>query len=115
MRRGRRWGRRLEQVCTALEITVADLVRMQEQGRDRASTLSLEQEQALAQDPALLSYFCLLRNGCTGAEIERDYEFAESQLQKIVARLVELGLIESLPRGGPPAARRPGRGTAPHC
>jgi len=93
--------RRLEQVCAALEITVADLVRMVERGQDRASTLSLEQEQALARDPALLSYFCLLLNGCTGAEIQRDYEFNEPQVQKIVARLVGLGLIESLPRGGP--------------
>lgn len=93
--------RRLEQVCAALEITVADLVRMAEQGRDRASTLTLEQEQVLAQDPALLSYFCLLLNGCTGAEIQRDYEFDEPQVRKILARLAAIGLVESLPRGEP--------------
>jgi DNA-binding Xre family transcriptional regulator len=90
--------RRLEQVCGALEITVAELVRMIEKGHGRATTLSLEQEQALARDPALLSYFYLLLNGWTEQEIRRDYEFEEAQVQGLRARLIELELIESLPR-----------------
>ncbi len=92
--------RRLEQVCAALEISVADLVRMVEHGRDRATTLSVEQEQALARDSALLSYFCLLLNGCTPAEIMQDYAFGEAQVSKIVDRLADLGLVEPLPKGG---------------
>jgi DNA-binding Xre family transcriptional regulator len=92
--------RRLEQICAALEISVADLVRMVEHGRNRATTLSLDQEQALARDTALLSYFCLLLNGCSPAEIQQDYAFPEAQVPKIVARLTDLGLVEALPKGG---------------
>lgn len=92
--------RRLEQVCGALEISVAELVRMIEKGTGRATTLSLDQEQALARDPALLSYFYLLLNGWTEQEIRRGYEFEEPQVQKLRARLIELDLVESLPRRG---------------
>ena len=67
--------KRLEQICGALEISLADLVRMVDRGSSRSTTLSLEQEQALARDPALLSYFYLLLNGCTEAEIQSGYEF----------------------------------------
>lgn len=91
--------KRLEQICRALEITLADLLRMTEQADRRTTTLSLQQEKALASDPALLSYFYLLLNGWTEAEIRRGYEFNEAQIGQLVARLLELELIESLPRG----------------
>jgi DNA-binding Xre family transcriptional regulator len=92
--------RRLEQVCGALEISLSELLRMSDAGDDRASKLSLEQEQALARDPALLSYFYLLLNGWSEAEIRRDYEFEEAQLLELRSRLIELELIEGLPRRG---------------
>lgn len=92
--------KRLEQVCGALGISVAELVRMIDNGHGRATTLSMEQEQALARDPALLSYFYLLLNGWTEQEIQRGYEFDEPQVQKLCARLIELEVIESFPRRG---------------
>jgi DNA-binding Xre family transcriptional regulator len=92
--------KRLEQVCSALEISVGELVRMVEHGGGRATTLSLEQEQALARDPALLSYFYLLLNGWTDAEVERGYEFERPQVETLRARLVELELVEPHPRRG---------------
>jgi len=91
--------RRLEQVCGALEISVGELVRMVEHGRTRPTTLSLEQEEALARDQALLSFFYLLLNGWTEPDIQRGYEFEEMQIRKLRARLIELELMESLPRG----------------
>src|SRR5688572_3707559 len=92
--------RRLEHVCSALEISMSELVRMTESGRSRPTTLSVEQEQALARDPALLSYFYLLLNGWTERQIQRGYEFDEPQMRKLRSRLVGLHLLESLPRGG---------------
>lgn len=92
--------KRLEQVCGALEISVAELARMIENGSGRATTLSLQQEQALARDPALLSYLCLLLNGWTEPEILRGYQFEELQVQGLRARLVELEIVEALPRRG---------------
>lgn len=91
--------RRLEQVCAALEISMVELVRMVEHGRSRPTSLSLEQEEALAHDPAMLSYFYLLLNGWTEPEIQRGYEFEQLQIRKLRARLIGLKLIESLPKG----------------
>jgi len=91
--------RRLEQVCGALEISMGELARMVEPGRSRPTSLSMEQEQALARDPALLSYFYLLLNGWPDLEIQRRYEFEALHIRKLRARLSELELIESLPRG----------------
>jgi transcriptional regulator with XRE-family HTH domain len=92
--------RRLEQVCGALEISLSELLRMVDAGEGRPTTLSLEQEQALARDPALLSYFYLLLNGWTEAEIRREYEFEDARLRALQARLLELELIEGRPRRG---------------
>jgi DNA-binding Xre family transcriptional regulator len=92
--------KRLEQVCAVLEISVTDLLRMVEHDSPRATTLSLEQESALARDPALLSYFYLLLNGWSDTEIRRGYEFEEANLKELRGRLIGLELIESRPAGG---------------
>jgi DNA-binding Xre family transcriptional regulator len=89
--------RRLEQVCGALEISVGELLRMVEHGRSRPTTLSLVQEEALARDPALLSFFYLLLNGWTEPDIQRGYEFERCSFGSCAPWLNEL--IESLPRG----------------
>ena len=91
--------RRLEQVCGALEITMVELIRMVEHGRSRPTNLSLEQEEALARDPALLSYFYLVLSGWLDPEIQRCYEFEEPQIRKLRARLIGLDLIEPLTGG----------------
>jgi len=92
--------RRLEQVCGALEISLSELLRMAGAGEGGPTTLSLEQEQALARDPALLSYFYLLLNGWTEAEIRREYEFEDARLRALRARLLELELIDDRPSRG---------------
>jgi hypothetical protein len=48
----------------------------------------------------LLSYFYLLLNGWTDIQIRRHYQFEELQTEGLRARLVELGLIEALPKRG---------------
>jgi DNA-binding Xre family transcriptional regulator len=92
--------KRLEQVCRALDISIADLVKMIDRKSYAPTALTLSQEAALAKDAALLSYFYLLLNGWTDIEIRRGYEFEELQTQKLRERLVELGLIEALPKRG---------------
>ncbi|HSQ70353.1 MAG TPA: hypothetical protein VLM41_09725, partial [Steroidobacteraceae bacterium] len=54
----------------------------------------------LARDPALLSYFYLLLNGWTEAEIRREYEFEDARLRALQARLLELELIDDRPSRG---------------
>jgi len=90
--------RRLEQICRALEMSVTELIRMIDSRTSAVTMLTLEQESALARDPALLTYFYLLVNGWTDAQIRREYEFDDSQIGHLRDRLVELELIELLPR-----------------
>jgi transcriptional regulator with XRE-family HTH domain len=92
--------RRLEQVCRAAELSFAELTRVAQRREHQATSLSLEQEAALARDPLLLSYFYLLLNGTSEAQIRRDYEFGERHTQQLRRRLLELELAEELPRRG---------------
>lgn len=90
--------RRLEQVCKAMDMSVTELIRMIDRSASAVTMLSVEQETALARDIALLSYFYLLLNGWTDTEILREYEFDAAQIERLRSRLIELELIESLPR-----------------
>jgi transcriptional regulator with XRE-family HTH domain len=90
--------RRLEQICKAMDMSVTELLRMIDRSASTVTSLSLEQESALARDPALLSYFYLLLNGWTDVQIRRGYEFEESQIVQLRDRLATLDLIELLPR-----------------
>jgi transcriptional regulator with XRE-family HTH domain len=90
--------RRLEQVCKAMDMSVTELLRMIDRRASAVTTLSLEQESALARDPALLSYFYLLVNGWTDSQILREYQFDDSQIGRLRDLLVALDLIELLPR-----------------
>ena len=57
---------RLERVCGAIDMSVADLSRMAggtPVARSQSDTLSLEQERTLARNPSLLACFYLLLNG----------------------------------------------------
>ena len=90
--------RRIEQVCKAMDMSVTELLRMIDRAASAATTLSLQQESALARDPALLSYFYLLVNGWTDAQILREYQFDAAQIGKLRAELAVLELIELLPR-----------------
>jgi DNA-binding Xre family transcriptional regulator len=90
--------KRLEQVCRSLDMSIADLTRMVDDKDRRATTLDLSQEVALAKDPALLTYFYLILSNWSDNEIRRHYEFEEEQTRRLFDRLVELGLIEELPR-----------------
>jgi transcriptional regulator with XRE-family HTH domain len=91
--------RRLEQVCKAMDMSVTELIRMIDRSASAVTMLSVEQEAALARDIALLSYFYLLLNGWVDTQILREYEFAEAQLEHLRNRLIELELVDSLPRG----------------
>ena len=90
--------RRLEQVCRAMDMSITELIRMIDRSASAVTMLSVEQEAALARDIALLSYFYLLLNGWVDAEILREYEFDQAQIERLRNRLIELELVESLPR-----------------
>jgi hypothetical protein len=81
-----------------MDMSVTELLRMIDRTASTVTTLSLKQESALARDPALLSYFYLLVNGWTDAQILREYQFDGSQIAKLRDELAVLELIDLLPR-----------------
>lgn len=90
---------RLEQACRFLDMSLYDLTRMTRIGdEDEATQLDLKQEEALAADSALLTYFYLLVTGWKPARIARQLELDEPANTKILARLDKLRLIELLPK-----------------
>jgi DNA-binding Xre family transcriptional regulator len=87
---------RLERVCAALDMSVADLVRMAAGTREATQTfsLSLEQERILASDASLLALFYLLLNGRSVEAAERRLDLNPRVLRALLARLVEAQLID---------------------
>lgn len=86
---------RLERVCAAIDMSVADLVRMATGTREAQTfSLSLEQERTLASDASLLALFYLLLNGRTVDAAERRLGLNPRAMRALLERLVEAQLID---------------------
>jgi DNA-binding Xre family transcriptional regulator len=90
---------RLESICNAVGISVAELVRIAAESHEPgAKFLSLEQEQLLADNPKLLACFYLLLNGRSSAEVIERMGLNERELRKFYVALDAARLIELQPR-----------------
>ncbi|MEJ0035776.1 MAG: helix-turn-helix transcriptional regulator [Gammaproteobacteria bacterium] len=95
---------RLEKVCGALDMTVADLSRMAGSARvaqSQTDTLSLEQERLLARNPPLLACFYLLLNGHSIEETRTRLKISLRAMRDLLsalsaARLVDAGAKQPL-------------------
>ena len=87
---------RLERVCAAIDMSVADLVRMAAGTPREAQTfsLTLEQERTLASDASLLALFYLLLNGRSVEAAERRLGLNPRVMRTLISRLVEAQLID---------------------
>ncbi len=91
--------KRFEEICQFLDVTVYELARLAaHQDRQPVTTLSLEQETALAKTPQLLAYFYLLINSWTPGRIKRKLGMSDVQSIRALTKLHDLGLIEFLSR-----------------
>ncbi len=91
--------RRLEAICALLDLSLHDLTRMARLSeRDAATTLTLDQEASLADNPLLLAYFYLLLNGWRAARIAGHFNIEKPQHTQVLANLDKLGLIRLMPR-----------------
>jgi DNA-binding Xre family transcriptional regulator len=89
---------RLEQVCRSLDMSIYDLARLTKMYWEEESTvLSIGQEQALAEDSTLLTYFYLLLLGRTPKQIAAEYGVESRQETRILTRLDRLKLIDLYP------------------
>ena len=90
---------RLEQICTALGLSIAEVAGMAaQQTQSGGQQLTLEQEQVLASDWHVLACFHLLLNGHPAAEIGRELNLHERQLRSLLVKLDAARLIELQPK-----------------
>ncbi len=89
---------RLEEICRFLEMSIYDLTRLTEMHAERGSSvLTIPQEEALARDSSLLTYFYLLLLGRTAERIARDYGIDRRQETRLLTLLDRLKLIDLYP------------------
>ena len=90
---------RLEAICSALGMSVHELVKLAAEAREpRSQYLSLDQEQLLASSTRLLACFYLILNGRTSAEIAARLALSERELRELYVKLDTARLIELQPR-----------------
>jgi DNA-binding Xre family transcriptional regulator len=90
---------RLEQVCTALGLSIAEVSRMAaQQASSSGHQLTVEQEETLAADWRLLACFHLLLNGRQPAAIASELDLPERELRRLLVKLDAAKLIELQPK-----------------
>jgi DNA-binding Xre family transcriptional regulator len=89
---------RLEQICQMMDMSFSDLARLNDRNYlERQTTLSIEQEAALAADAILLCYFYLFLNGWNIERIASRFDLDEPKQVRMLVKLDKLGLIELQP------------------
>lgn len=89
--------RRLDEICDALDVSLADLVQGAPADSARLSRLSEQQERALVRDRRLLLLTYLLVNDWTLGEIASTFAFSENDLVNLLLRLDALGIVDYRP------------------
>lgn len=89
--------RRLEQLCNAAGIEISDLVEILNERREYLTTLTVEQEQALVDEPKLLLLTYLLINGWPLPAITEQFAIEPAELDALLIRLHRARIIELLP------------------
>lgn len=86
--------KRLEQICVLLDMTIYDVSRMSRMVEEAGPReLTEAQEQALADDPVLLTWFYLLTAGWKPARIRTRFDLDRAESDRYLARLEALRLI----------------------
>lgn len=90
---------RLERVCRAIDMSIADLARMAAgetitRNANDSFSLTLEQERTLAGNSTLLACFYLLLNGRTIDETMARLNLSERAMRNFLTKLAAAGLID---------------------
>ena len=88
---------RLESICTMIEFTMAELVLSMTIESKKIDSLSLQQEQEIADDLPLLLFAVSVINGFTLNDILHEYALSELECIQKLAKLDRLKIIELLP------------------
>ena len=88
---------RLDAICDLLELDIAALLELSESLEERVTRLTLEQEQALVEDPKFLVVAYCLVNHWKVDEIIARYDIGDTEIITLLARLDKMRLIELQP------------------
>lgn len=89
--------RRLEEICDILNFSLYDLAKLSADAETGPSTLSVDQEAALAENPKRLVFFYLLLSGRNPESICADYDVSPEESLRFLLDLDRLDLIELHP------------------
>lgn len=88
---------RVEQICRVLDMDLFELARLAQADASTVTTLTAQQEDALAEEPRLLLVFHLLLSGWGIPQIVAEYDLSRAQCIGLVARLDRLRLVDLKP------------------
>jgi len=88
---------RVDQICSHINMDIADLVASHEAASQQIVYLEEAQEKELVSDINLLLVAVCVRNHLSFQEIVSEYNFKESECVRLLVRLDRMGLIELLP------------------
>ncbi len=88
---------RLDAIAELLGLEISDLLQLVTRQQQQLSQLSVEQEQEIASNVALLLVTVCVMNGFTYEELLSQYNLSEPECIKLLTTLDKLQLIELLP------------------
>ena len=88
---------RFEQACAVAGVAIADLVERMAHRKSMITELTAEQEEQLMADPKLFLMTYLTFNRWTVDEILKVYAFTPQELDRLLGRLDQIGVIELRP------------------
>ncbi|PKF61579.1 transcriptional regulator [Psychromonas sp. psych-6C06] len=88
---------RLESICNYIDLPFTDLILSMNTESNKIASLTLEQEQVIADDLLLLLVTVCVINGFTYQDLLQEYELSEHECIQKLAKLDKLKLIELLP------------------
>lgn len=91
---------RLDEICTVLGVTIADLANDEPARQLRITQFTDAQERALTTDPKLVLVTYLLVNRWTLEDITEAIELNENDLVRLLLSLDELGIVRFRPPSG---------------
>jgi transcriptional regulator with XRE-family HTH domain len=91
--------KRLEQICTYLNISLDDLMDPDLTARGKSNTLTIEQDRILASDEKLFAFFYLLLSGKSVSKIIANYDYDKKEVDRYLRQLDKVNVITLQPNG----------------
>ncbi len=88
----------LQQLCSALDLTLGELISHAENAAPKKESYTLAQEEFFVSAPDVLAFFDQLLQGKRVSTIIKKYHLSAHQTERILSQLDKQGLIDWLPK-----------------